>query len=225
MISNQERRESRTNRVEPWYAEPLEVREEAPVAQTVFPTKTATRVGGEPLGLEYVQGRVCGLDRQTRVYHSTTQDSNGVTVNTWSETKTEFHLVQPDGTENPYWHMYTNIPLRNGQTVTNVHLNLGRNRVWALLVNHSNGQATYMRGGAEMMYQAGAIVQVCWWWFVLYVVAMLGVSAMGVATWSAVVVGFAVFVVAKFIQWVRALLLWRKVKPEVDAVSDRLLAK
>lgn len=190
-----------------------------------------TPLAGEPVSCEFVRGQVGGMTISSSTQHMVTRGFSGVQVNSYTTTRTDFHVIRADNTEEPYFHCYKEIPLRNGQLVTNLHLRRGSRRVWAVMVNHSNGRYHYMRFPYRMCFELGALWQVRWWWMALFFLPFLmlgllmGGDAAGGVIGAGIIVSPIVYCVCMIVQWVRAELMWKTFKPVMTQLIESTLGK
>lgn len=100
-----------------------------------------------------------------------------------------------------------------------------------MMVNHTSGRWNYLWRGSQFPFELGALVRVHWWWMVLCmlpflaVVFSLGSKEGGQVFAYGMYTSIGLYVVCKTVQWVRSVLMWRKMKPELVAIANRLLGK
>lgn len=231
MLTSQERHNPVTpiNRVAE-QVQPSATRKTVPA----LPVALKTVLRGKEITCEYVTGRVAGLTRETHTHYSAHTQYNDLTksahtsISSRKETRTEFHVQRANGSEEPYWHMLDNIPLRNGQIVTNLHLHWGGYRAWTLLVNHSTSRSYYFRKGAQLIFNLGVVRLIPWWVMLLCFLPFLGIGlAVGSDSGSGII-GFGLLACLAFwigsfvVQFIRAMILWQSIKPEVHALLQLL---
>lgn len=178
----------------------------------------------------YVQGQVCGLNRYSKTHVSGHGNNQNWQINSETYTVNEFFVRDEDGMEHPYTHYYDNVRVNNGHQVTNIHLSTGsKSSTWAMMINHTTGESWYLQSGNNIMYGMGAFIRVRWWWMLITFLPFLlvGVNVKGNGAAEGIIsmglfLSLTLFVIGKVIQGTRAHLAWRKLKPELDELSDAL---
>ncbi len=197
-------------------------------SKTALPRHLKTDANGLQVEVSTVQGVVTGLSKTSKTYVSGGGNARHWSVHSETRTLNEFFVRDDQGREHPYWHSYENVPLANGQRVTQLYLSTG-NATWSTLINHTTGQFWHMCYGRELMYRMGAITKVRWWWMLFLILPCLLIGiALGSQNGSPIIgtglfVSLILFLIAKTIQAVRGMLAWRKIKPEVEELAKWIL--
>lgn len=145
-------------------------------------------------------------------------------------TETTFTVEDEDELENKYTHCLESESINEGDEITNIHATLGENeRVWAIMANRSTGEWNWTYPGHELLYRMGAYKQ--WRWTLLlwlFIPCLIGVVATNDDVGAGILIGFMLvlqfFAIAKFIQWIRVKLAWRKIKPKLEALGTSIVA-
>ncbi len=199
--------------------------------EDAIPEVLPNLVQGREVECVLEQGEIAGLSHHTQTHARISRTFGGHQVETTTHVRTNFHVVRPDGSDRPYWFWNRDIPLRNGQDVTCVHLRQGKTETWTLLVNESSRLYYYMRSGSQIVFGMGALLRIRWWWALLAFLPFLflGIAMDSDAGSGLIGAGFFLnlgwLIVAKLVQWVRALVVWKDLKPELEDIAQTLLVE
>lgn len=161
-------------------------------------------------------GVVLGVCRHSEI-HVSGNANGGVssTVYRW----TEFSLHGIDGVERPHHFSSHGMFLRNGHRASLIHASCGKSH-WAYIINHDTRLAYNPWESSQFVFSLGLVRYFSWWWFLAIVI---GGTMPGLALF--ILFGAPLFLSLKFVQWVRAHLVWKGyLWQELERIKELLLA-